>query len=485
VVVGGGASGIAAAANATSHGAKVMLIEKSSRLGGCGSMSTGVRCSNSRLHIEAGIPDENKAEFFEAMKQGLWYPKAPILRQFLEYGGKAMDYLIDKGGFEFIANPLGLAYAKDSIVDPMAYDSWRRVANTIGTVLEETTVTSLITNKDGAVVGVKAKTWEGTDVTVNATSVIVSTGGFMGNPDMQEHYNYTNHSSRFALLQDVGEGIKMMWNIGARKYHVGGMNGHITQPTGHIYLFDFDDYTKMIPYTLHAASTMLRVNGRGERFSSESLPEENMTLNGNAIISNGRYFYTIVSQEQMDVLAKGGLAATGMTTPVFAVNFNFYPLPIDHPMQKINEAMEAGVESGFITKGNTLEELALATGFHPPTFQLHVARYEKACKNQGDDLFYKNPALLFLLGKGPYYAIQNECCPYSTMGGVEVDEQMRVLDVDLNPISGLYSAGCDSIGVLYGGAAYSDMPGYPFGWACFSGYAAGASATGNPILESV
>jgi fumarate reductase flavoprotein subunit len=482
VVVGGGASGITAAANATSHGAKVLLMEKSSRLGGCGSMSTGVRCANSRLQDATEGADKNRVEFADAAKQGLWYPKAMMIRQFHEYGGKTMDYLMDVGGFEFVVSPEGLGYAQDSIVHSMAYDSWRRVASTADTILEETTATGLITDASGAVTGVTAKTWDGTSITVHAKAVVIATGGFMGNDEMQIEYNGSTHSPRFALLQNVGEGLKMMWGIGARKYHIGGMNTHITQPTGHIFLFDFDDYTEMIPYTLHAAPSILRVNGRGERFSSETLLEEDMTLNGNAIVAQGRYFYTIVSQEQMDQLAKGGLVASGVSTPVFAVNFNFYPLPIDYPMARINEAMEAGVESGFITKGDTLEELAQATGFDPQTFAFHVARYEKACKDKVDDLYYKDPSLLFPLGAGPYYAIQNESCPYSTMGGVEVDEQMRVLDTSSRPIPGLYSAGCEAIGVLYNGAAYSDLGGYPLGWACFSGYAAGASAAGSPII---
>ena len=150
-------------------------------------------------------------------------------------------------------------------------------------------------------------------------------------------------------------------------------------------------------------------------------------------------------------------------------------------MEHINEAMEAGIEAGFIYRGETLEELAEAAGFRSDTFVRHVERYEAACGAGYDDLYYKSPEYLFALGEGPYYAIEAVCCPYSTMGGVEVDEQMRVLGENGVPIPGLYSAGCETIGSLYGGAAYSDCGGFPFGWACFSGYAAGASAAGYPI----
>jgi fumarate reductase flavoprotein subunit len=479
IVVGGGASGTTAAANATANGAKVLLIEKSARIGGCGSMSSGVHVVNSKLQQEAGLPNDNETYFPEAMKQGLWYPKAVMVKQFLDNGGKVVDFLQEKGGFLFSPNPTGVGYAKDSILDPNAAESWQRVADTVDTVLLETKVTGLLTDGSGAVVGVEAESWDGTKITANAKAVIIATGGFMNNAELQEKYNLSTFSTRFSMMQDVGEGLQMMWGAGAREYHIGGMNIHITQPTGEI--DGVDDYTAMIPYTLHAAPNILRVNGRGERFSSETILEENMVGNGNYLAAQGRYFYNIVSQEQMDLLAREGLAGAGLKKPVFCVNFNFYVDPIDYKMEKINEAMEAGVAAGFIFKGQTLDELAGAAGFKPETFKRHVERYEQACANGYDDLYYKDPSLLFALGAGPYYAIQSECCPYSTMGGVEVDEQMHVLDGSGDAIGGLFSAGCECIGVLYGGAAYSDLGGFPFGWACYSGFAAGASAAGKPL----
>jgi fumarate reductase flavoprotein subunit len=479
IVVGGGASGTTAAANATANGAKVLLIEKSARIGGCGSMSSGVHVVDSKLQQEAGLQNDNETFFPEAMRQGLWYPKAVMVKQFLDNGGKVVDFLIEKGGFEFSPNPTGVGYAKDSILDPNASESWHRVADTVDTVLLETTVTKLLTDGDGGVVGVEAQSWDGTTYTANAKAVVIATGGFMNNPELQEKYNLSTHSTRFAMMQNVGEGLQMMWGAGAREYHAGGMNIHITQPTGEIE--GLDDFTAMIPYTLHAAPNILRVNGRGERFSSETMLKDNMVGNGNYLAAQGRYFYNIVSQQQMDLLAREGLVGAGLKEPVFSVNFNFYVDPIDYKMEKINEAMEAGVKAGFIFKGATLSELAEAAGFRSETFEKHVARYEQACEKGFDDLYYKDPSLLFPLGEGPYYAIQSECCPYSTMGGVEVDEQMRVLDADGNPIAGLYAAGCESIGVLYNGAAYSDLGGFPFGWACYSGFATGASAAGKPL----
>ena len=65
IVVGGGVAGITAAAAATAEGGKVLLMEKSARLGGIGSMSTGFRVYNSAVQQQAeaagNLPDDSAA----------------------------------------------------------------------------------------------------------------------------------------------------------------------------------------------------------------------------------------------------------------------------------------------------------------------------------------------------------------------------------------------------------------------------------------
>lgn len=480
IVVGGGAGGTSAAAAAKASGAKVMLIEKSARIGGCGSMSTGVRCTHSKLQEEAGFTgDDNDERFADAMKQGLWYPKASLVRQFVDMGGQAMDFLVDNGGFEFNASETGLSYAHDSILEPNAQESWRRLADTVDTLLLETRATELIQDESGAVVGVKAESWDGTKVTALGKAVVVATGGYMGNDEMQEEYNHATFSKAFAMAQDTGDGLQMMWAAGANKFHIGGESNHITQPAGEV--SGFDDHAAMIPHTLHAAPCLLNVNRYGQRWRAEDVLETNMNQNGNYIVSGGGYYYVVLSQSQMDVLAEQGLQGLGMTSPVFCVNFNYYPDPIDYKMDQIYQVMDAGIEAGFVFRGETAEELAEAAGMAPALLAKSIKDYDACCAAGFDKLFNKNPAYLQPLGDGPYYAIKAIGCPYSTVGGVEVDDYMQVLKPDGQAIPGLYCAGAESIGCLMGGAAFSDLGGFSFGWPCYSGYAAGRAAAGDPV----
>ena len=492
IVVGGGVSGICAAAAATEEGGKVLLIEKTARLGGIGSMSTGFRVTGTKFQAEseadgtmvadtvAGVMSGTNDECFaEAMAETGHYAKASLVRQFLEAGGQMGDFIIDKGGFDFFCTPYSLEYNQDSIIYPMAHDCWAQVASSVDTVLLETCAIELVTDESGAVIGVEAERYDGAKVSARGSKVFVACGGFMGSAEMQEEYNHGSFSTAFAMAQNKGEGLKMEWAVGASKYHVGGACSHITQPLGRV--SGFDDHAAMIPHTLTAAPCFMQVNRAGDRFHPEDALQTNMNAGNAYIVSNGGTFYAIVSQDQVDVLREQGVAGLGMTTEIFSVNFDFYPDPISYAMADIDDVLQAGIDAGFIYRGDTFEELAAAANMDAKLLADSARRYEAACEEGVDHVLGKAPEYLVPMGSGPYYAIGAQACPYNTIGGIEVDGEMRVLKSDGTAVENLYAGGCETIGCLMSGGRFSDFGGWSFGWACYSGYAAGRAAMGNPV----
>ena len=492
IVVGGGISGIAAAAAATAEGGRVLLIEKSARLGGIGTMSTGFRVTGSKFQQEAeangtiapetiaGVMGGTNDECFAfCMEETGHYAKAPIVRQFLEAANQMADFIIEKGDFDFFCTPYSLEYNQDSILYPMAHDAWAQVASDVDTILMETCANELIVDENGAVIGVKATRFDGAQITAYGKNVFVACGGFMGSPAMQEEYNHGSFSTAFAMTQNKGEGLQMEWAAGAGKFHIGGACSHITQPLGRVQ--GFDDFESMIPHTLTAAPCFMQVNRAGDRFHPEDALQTNMNAGNAYIVSNGGTFYAIVSQDQVNVLKEQGMAGLGMTTPVFSVNFDFYPDPIDYVMTTIDDVLAAGVEAGFIYKGETLEELAEAAGMDAKLLTDSAARYEAACAEGADHILGKNPQYLYPMGNGPFYAVGAQACPYNTVGGIEVDGEMRVLKADGTAVPNLYAGGCETIGNMMSGGRFSDLGGWSFGWAAYSGYAAGRAAMGNPV----
>lgn len=491
IVVGGGTSGATAAARATSLGAKVLIIEKSGRIGGTGALSSEPTTLGADIQLETGKDYDVIDEYYESlMSQNHWYPKGILVRKFLENSADTVNWMMEEADFNWIPEDLTnpdsphesdrlfghclVGYDSDSISTMDAAESWKRLVSDVDTILFETTAQELIQDADGSVTGVVAKRYDGTKIIASGKTVIIATGGFAGSAELMEQYNRDSYKV-FGLTQNVGEGLLMMLEAGAVKYNIGGMCAHVTDVAGDV--TGFDDFDSAIPYTLHATPSILRVNSRGERFASENEKAISMLSSSMYTAAQGSEFYTIVSQQQMDVLAEDGIRGTGMESEIVAVNFHHYTLPIDYKMENINEVMEAGVEAGFIYKADTLEDLAQLTGMDPQTLMNHVQRYNTACANGDDDLFNKDASLLFPLGDdGPYYAIKCNVLVYSSLGGVEVDENMQVLDSDGKAIPGLYAAGVDTIGNILDGTAYPDHLGIAFGWGINSGKLAGEAA---------
>ena len=112
----------------------------------------------------------------------------------------------EKGGFHLIKNPL------DERVT-----LWEKALADAGVeVLYNTTATGLIMDGDKAV-GVTARKADGTKVTVNAKAVIIASGGYLGNRDLQEKFLKTRKLNAAAGGNSLctGDGILMANDAGA------------------------------------------------------------------------------------------------------------------------------------------------------------------------------------------------------------------------------------------------------------------------------
>ena len=97
-----------------------------------------------------------------------------------------------------------------------------------------------------------------------------------------------------------------------------------------------------------------------------------------------------------------------------------------------------------------------------------VAKYNEYCEKGVDEQFGANKWYLSPIKEGPFYAVQCEPSAWSTFGGVRTDDCCRALDLDNQPIDGLYVAGTDSGSLYY--SPYYDIPGFCYGLCIDSGY---------------
>ncbi len=136
---------------------------------------------------------------------------------------------------------------------------------------------------------------------------------------------------------------------------------------------------------------------------------------------------------------------------------------------------------GTVICANTLEELGAMVGYDDEAIANMVAsvkRYNELCYAGADTDFGKRACAMIPVDEGPYYACTGSVGSFSaapsmvTMSGVMTDERLNVLDLNRNPIPGLYTCG-NSLGGRYGTGYSTPCAGTSIGMAGTHGRLAG------------
>ena len=411
VVIGGGAAGIAAASNAKDAGASVLLLEKQAALGGNTIISGGIiYATGTQAQADAGVEDS-----VEALVD-YWYNRAEgnanrdMLTLVAEKSNETIEWLMAGGVTLGNLGPTGLSPVPRALyttgggtgfILPMT----EVIKNKGVDIRTSTPAVALITDENGAVVGVEAVAADGHMVTVNAASVVITTGGFDGSREMMRKYAPQNvNDFFFAAAGNTGDGINMAMAVGADTVFKGGVIGlRGIVPTS------FADGTNGLVWMPY-----LMVNEKGERFINEST---DYPVIHSALEQNNRT-YLIGDSTQLPVAMVQGL-----------------------------------IDEGYAFAADTLEELAAKTFMPVDAFVATVARYNELAGQEDVD-FGKAAAAMTGVGAGPYVAVVVTPATIGTMGGIKVDLEMHVLDVNGQPIPGLYAAGACANGDFF----YQEYP---------------------------
>jgi len=140
------------------------------------------------------------------------------------------------------------------------------------------------------------------------------------------------------------------------------------------------------------------------------------------------------------------------------------------------------LRSGYLKRGRTPAELAMAIGVDAPTFERTIEAFNGAARDGLDPAFGKgatsynrylgdkdhhpNPCVA-PLDRGPYYAVKLVMGDLGTFAGIRTDDRARVLDSGEAPIPGLFAVGNDALSVMggnYPGAGITLGPAMTFGY---------------------
>jgi len=411
VVVGGGAAGIGAAANAKDAGASVLLIEKQGRMGGNTVISGGlIYATGTSFQAEAGVEDSVEAlvDYWYTRAEGnanrdfltLVAEKSNETIEWLQEGGVVLGGL-STSGISPVPRMLSAGADGSGFILPMT----ETIKNKGVDIRLETAAKALITDESGAVVGVEAIAADGHKVTIHAKSVVLATGGFDGSQEKMRKYapEYADEFF-YASAGNTGDAIDMALAVGADTVFKGGVIGlRGIRPTS---FADPINGLVWMPY--------LMVNEKGERFVNES--------------TDYPIIHTELAKQHHAYLIFDGTQGTAeMFGDLFA--------------------------DGYAFTAPTLEELAEVTLVDKDTFLATVARYNEL-KGQDDVDFGKAAAAMAGVGDGPYYAVRVRPATIGTMGGVKIDLDMHVLKADGTAIPGLYAAGACANGDFF----YKEYP---------------------------
>jgi fumarate reductase flavoprotein subunit len=482
VVVGAGASGVSAAVAAADEGAKVILLEKTDIIGGASNLSWAANFYNASVALEKGIKGDLNKTVADWIAANHWRVDAAAVRQYFSESGATYDWLAKRGyttTFFVMGNsPLYLLPPYETRQDLLKNMLANSVEKRGGQVITRANAQKLLTDKNGNVTGVVAVRPDGSSLEVSAKAVIIATGGYAGNAEMVKQYSGFQ-GPLGGLSQNVGDGLKMAWAVGAevpRNIGIQMVHQTLTNATPKLKK-QFSPFEASYPLMLCYLPNFMNVGPNGARFRDESAV---LAADPAAITSvyNGTYHLVIVSKSQLEMLESKGMSVLNIPRlpampPEFYADYKAQ-FTLENPWKGAEKVLEAMVANGDGYKGNTPAELAKNAGIDVETFTQEFKNYEEAAKTGVDGDFGKDSKYLLPMGKGPYYAIVAVVNNLGSVGGLTVNKKFQVLNQQRVPIKGLYAVGLEAEGTLFSDA-YTGM-GDGLGYAFTSGRLGGTYA---------
>lgn len=282
-------------------------------------------------------------------------------------------------------------------------------------ILLNTTANEILTDANGAAVGIKATGSTGETVTVNAKAVVLTTGGFGANLDMVTEYKPELKGFMTTNAAGIqGQGIEMAEAIGAATVDMDQIQIHPTVEA---------NTAALITEGLRGDGAVL-INAEGKRFIDEV--------------------------GTRDVVSAAEIAQTG----------SYSWLVVDQAMVDASSVIQGYIKKGYTVTGETYEELGKAMGVDAAAFAETMDKWNGYVEAKNDPDFgrtsFANP-----LNTAPYYAVKVTAGVHHTMGGLKINANTEVLNEKGEVIPGLFAAGEVTGGVhganRLGGNAVADF----------------------------
>lgn len=412
VIIGAGGAGLTAAIEATKKGAKVIVVEKNSFMGGNTNYATGgMNAANTKLQAEKGVVDSAELFYDDTLKGGHNLNDPVLLKKLTEESSNAIDWLTEIGAsLTKLSRSGGQSVdrthttADGSPIGSYLMSVFEKNIIDLGIEVRLNTKATEIIAKDNQAAGIVVETNDGQTYSIHSKAVIIASGGFGANQELVVQYK--PELEGFGTTNHPGATGDAFYMLDALKVATVDMEQIQTHPT-------------VVP----VKNEMITEGVRGE----------------GALLVNREAVRFINELETRDVVSKAILAQEGKTA--FLI--------LDSGVEERLASVSKYKKMGLLTEGATIAELAEKLGLDPVVLEETVTSYNTYFKNQNDEAFGRR-VLAGEIAKGPFYAVEVAPAIHHTMGGIKINDQAQVLNTSSEVVPGLFAAG-EVTGGIHGG----------------------------------
>ena len=285
-----------------------------------------------------------------------------------------------------------------------------RSRNPSNQILFETRAMEILRDTAGNITGVRAVHQNGTTFLIQGRSVILATGGFIGNDQMLTAIHGVATRPN-AVTTNFGDGIRMAQAIGARTYnlhmagsaHIGSLRHlprtRVTHPrlqhwatVGNRSLVDESNrWQSALAAVLQRGNNLIiatergqdGVDRRGMRFVAETGGATHQPIGigtglGNSGARAGGFWAAIYSRDQLlELVTRPVGAVAGTAQQNVPVHFPNQNVPADQPIPFIEDLIDWGINAGLVVRANTISELANRLGVPYDRLRQTIEQYNQ------------------------------------------------------------------------------------------------------------
>jgi len=410
VIIGAGGAGLTAAIEATEQGAKVIVVEKNSFMGGNTNYATGgLNAAGTKYQKAEGLEDTPEIFFQDTMEGGHNLNDPELVKILTEESAEVIDWLETFGAnLSKISRSGGQSVDRvhttedGSPVGEYLVEVFKDTIEDLGIEVRLNTKAIEILAEGNKATGIKVENSDGSQYNINAKAVIIASGGFGANQELVAKYN--EELKDFSTTNQpgaTGDAFGMVEKLDVALVDMEQIQIHPTAVGN-----------ELITEGVRGEGAIL-VNRNAERFINEL--------------------------ETRDTVSKAILSQEGKSA--FLV--------FDDAVVGRLAAIEKYKAAGLLTEANSIEELAQAIGIDGDTLQNTINTYNGYFESQ-EDLEFGRRVIAGELITSPFYAVEVSPAIHHTMGGIKINTNTEVINNSGEIVEGLFAAG-EVVGGVHGG----------------------------------